>query len=608
MGRNRDAVRAVRDMLREQPDVNNNTATKREATAAEIREQLERILSSRCFEQASRSSKFLRFASEQTLAGLGERLKGYTIAVEVFGRPADFDAQNDPLVRVEAGRLRRRLAEYYAGEGRRDELRVDLPRGSYAVVWRYLPAAEPVRLASVPASAAAPGAAPPKRRRRRWRAWVIAALLVALSAIVVVQQQRLSSRVGRGFPTLAEAIARGGKPPIVVVPFEDLSAQSQLRGLADALTEETLLSLNDPELFVVATEPGAGAGRGADGSRVVIPANVPAAYLLSGSVRDDVDGVRVTARVWAASTGTQLWNVAYDEPNDIRRSAADQERVAQKIAVVAEPYGPIFDAEIERVRSVADDALSTRDCVLKYYDYRRRLDAVSQESALKCFERAIMTANAQATAWAGLALLLVDRHAYGYGAPPGDVAAALDRAREAARTALDIDGDNVLANLALAQVQFFSGEDFRRSGERALALRPNRAQTLAALGTLYVSAGEPERGLPMVDRSIELTAKSPGWVYATRALADLREQRFAEAVAAALKIDAPEWPLGELIVAASAALAGRADLAQRARGRLLNLDPRAADTLPTLLERWRVDPMVRDELERGLAAAVAPTQ
>ncbi len=599
-------------MLREQPDVNNNTATKREPTAAEIREQLERILSSQCFEQAGRSSKFLRFAAEQTLAGSGQRLKGYTIAVEVFDRPADFDAQNDPLVRVEAGRLRRRLAEYYAGEGKRDELRVDVPRGGYATVWSYPPVADPSpQLATPPtpdSPTAAAGGGPPKRRRRRLRAWGIAALLVALAAVIVVQEQRLSSRASRGFPTLAEALARSGKPPIVVLPFEDLSAQSELRGLADALTEETLLSLNEPELFAVATEPGLGAGMGAGGSRVVIPVNIPAAYLLNGSIRNDIDGVRITARVLATSTGTQLWSVAYDEPNGIKRSSADQERVAQKIAAVAEPYGPIFDAEIERVQSLPSDELSTRDCVLKYYDYRRRLNAAAHESALQCFERTTNVANAQATAWAGLALLLADRHAYGYGALPNGDGAALDRAREAARTALDIDGDNVLANLALAQVQFLSGEDFRHTGERALALRPNRAHTLATLGTLYVFAGEPERGLPMVDRSIELTAKPPGWIYATRALADLRAQRYSEAMVAALKIDAPNWPLGELIVAASAALAGRADLAERARGRLLNLDPRAEDTLPALLERWRVDPMVHDELERGLASAAARTQ
>jgi hypothetical protein len=82
-----------------------------EPSAAEVRAGLERVLASRCFEQAARSSAFLRFVVEQTLAGQGDRLKGYTIAVEVFARPPDFDAQTDPLVRVEAGRLRRRLIE-----------------------------------------------------------------------------------------------------------------------------------------------------------------------------------------------------------------------------------------------------------------------------------------------------------------------------------------------------------------------------------------------------------------------------------------------------------------------------------------------------------------
>jgi TolB-like protein len=432
------------------------------------------------------------------------------------------------------------------------------------------------------------------------RAWIITALLLALSALVVVQQLRLSSSP-TSFPTLADALARGGKPPIVVMPFEDLSAQPELRSLADALTEETLLSLNDLELFAVATaEPGAGAA--SSGSRVIIPVNFPAAYVLNGSVREDNGGVRITARVLATSTGTQLWNAAYDAPRDIKRSSTDQERLARRIAAVAEPYGPMFDAEIERVQRLPDDALSTRDCVLKYYDYRRRLDAAAHESALKCFERTVK-ANAQANAWAGLALLLADRYAYGYGAPSAEGAAALERAREAARTALDIDGDSVLPNLALAQVQFLSGENFRRSGERALALHPDRPQTLAMVGTLYVFAGEPERGLPMIDRSIELSGKPPGWVYATRALAELRAQRFAEAVEAALKIDAPGWPLGQVVIAASAALAGRADLAARARGRLLSLDARAEDSLPALLDRWRIDPTVRDELVRGLAAA-----
>ena len=78
-----DAVANDRDGARSKP------------STSEARAALERILASRCFQQAGRASDFLRFVVEQTLAGNGQRLKGYTIGVEVFGRPADFDAQSD---------------------------------------------------------------------------------------------------------------------------------------------------------------------------------------------------------------------------------------------------------------------------------------------------------------------------------------------------------------------------------------------------------------------------------------------------------------------------------------------------------------------------------
>src|SRR5687768_1041711 len=112
-------------------------------STSEVRAALERILASRCFQQAGRASDFLRFVVEQTLAGSGQRLKGYTIGVEVFGRPADFDAQTDPLVRVEAGRIRRRLAEYYGTEGARNPLRIELTRGGYTPQFSYVKGAPP---------------------------------------------------------------------------------------------------------------------------------------------------------------------------------------------------------------------------------------------------------------------------------------------------------------------------------------------------------------------------------------------------------------------------------------------------------------------------------
>jgi hypothetical protein len=97
----------------------------------EIRAALARVLRSAPFRSAPRLAAFIRFVVERTLAGDGEHIKAYTIATGAFGRKADFNPQTDPIVRVEAGRLRQALARYYAGEGADEPIEIALPLGRY---------------------------------------------------------------------------------------------------------------------------------------------------------------------------------------------------------------------------------------------------------------------------------------------------------------------------------------------------------------------------------------------------------------------------------------------------------------------------------------------
>jgi len=94
-----------------------------------IHPQLDRILTSPDFDAPERVRRFLAFIVQETLAGRADRLKAYTIAVEVFGRGADFDNMNDPVVRIEAGRLRRALERYYLLGGRSDPLVIEVAKG-----------------------------------------------------------------------------------------------------------------------------------------------------------------------------------------------------------------------------------------------------------------------------------------------------------------------------------------------------------------------------------------------------------------------------------------------------------------------------------------------
>src|SRR5215471_11963494 len=107
-----------------------------------VAEQLNRILASKAFRQADRLKRFLSFIVEETIAGRGERLKEFVVGVEVFGKPESFDPRNDPIVRVQARRLRAQLTRYYREEGPDGELLIELPKGGYAPVFKVLKSAQ----------------------------------------------------------------------------------------------------------------------------------------------------------------------------------------------------------------------------------------------------------------------------------------------------------------------------------------------------------------------------------------------------------------------------------------------------------------------------------
>jgi len=106
--------------------------------ASDVRAALNRVTASPAFQKANQLASFLRYVVEEALAGRGERLKAYTIATSALGRDNTFDPQTDPIVRVEAGRLRRALDQYYGGDGCNDLIVIELPIGSYVPSFRCL--------------------------------------------------------------------------------------------------------------------------------------------------------------------------------------------------------------------------------------------------------------------------------------------------------------------------------------------------------------------------------------------------------------------------------------------------------------------------------------
>src|SRR5260221_1305074 len=216
------------------------------------RTQLERVVTGVKFRQVDRLKRFLHFSVTEALAGRGDQLKEYVIGVQVFDKDSSFDPRADPIVRVQARRLRARLERYYRDEGGTDALVIELPKGGYTPVFKNRDAAG-------------------------------------------------SSRCSLG-TTLA------GQNTIAVQPLADHSAAEELGYLFDRLRQEIIHSLAKVEsLPVLAVQPG---GPPVPGGGHEYAGQV--AMLLTGGVRTSGDRIRVTIHLVDTPTASHLWSESVD--------------------------------------------------------------------------------------------------------------------------------------------------------------------------------------------------------------------------------------------------------------------------------------------------------
>lgn len=238
-----------------------------------IRDQLNRVLRSRAFQQVDRLKRFIAFIVGEGAAGRGGDLKEYVIGVYAFDKNPLFDPRTDPIVRVHARRLRARLLRYYLEEGQQDEVIIELPKGRYA----------------------------PTFRRRE-----------------TTTQSRISLDTAAASPNT-----------IAVFPFADHSPGATLdrfcRGLRDEIVH-ALTSLRSLRVVTPTDDIADAADR--------LP-RTDAALIISGSVRDAGDHVRVTTQLLDRARHYYLWSEATDAA--LADAVATQEAIARTVMARLEP-------------------------------------------------------------------------------------------------------------------------------------------------------------------------------------------------------------------------------------------------------------------------------
>jgi TolB-like protein len=302
------------------------------------RQQLERILTSATFQQVDRLKRFLQFIVSEYLEGRGDELKEYVVGVQVFGKESSFDPRTDPIVRVQARRLRARLERYYLTEGHQDDTVIELPKGGYAPVVRER-------------------AARPEARR-----------------------------------SLGASLA--SRNTVAVLPFADTSMEGNLRAFTTNLRQELIHGLTRfRSLRVIATEP-----RDLSGDIRDIGERLDAAVLIIGSVRRSADNLRVTVQVIDTASGSYVWSEAVELPVIQGTSAPD--KIAATILEKLKPG--LLEAGPSAFTQQATQNLAAHNLYLQGRYHLNQRTEEGLQKAVEFFEKAIVEDAQYALAHSGV--------------------------------------------------------------------------------------------------------------------------------------------------------------------------------------------------------------
>ncbi|CAN7487952.1 hypothetical protein [Rhizobium sp. LjRoot258] len=477
-------------------------------TVNEIRDQIERILSSGEFHAPDRGRRFLEFIVEETLSGRADYLKAYTIAQEVFARDTSFDAQNDPVVRIEAGRIRRALERYYLVAGHADSIVVTIPKGGYVPSFGYAegacePTAQVVSAPSTPLErdptepAPAPVRSPPTRYRR-W-IWYATAVSTAIVGVIgFLHAPRLSLTAPP--PLSSSAVSSDGtQPRIMVEPFQNVPGKAASADIAQGLTDEVVGQLTKfREIVVIAP-------RTQQGSQAEEPW-----FALQGSVRLEADKMRLIARLIRRADGAVIWADDYDADLRERNLLEVETDVAQRIATtIAQPYGIAFQPYVSKVGKPDSGDWEAYSCALSYYAYRAELDPRMHTAVRDCLKQAIRRLPTNSTYWALLSLIYLDEVRFQYQLRAQSSPRPLELAADAAKRAVDLDPQNARALQALMLASFFSNDvdAALRAGAAAYAINPNDTEVAGEYGFRLAMSGKWDTGCELISGAI---SRNPG--------------------------------------------------------------------------------------------------
>lgn len=444
----------------------------------EIRAELDRLLADGDLRASERQRRFLRYVTLATLEGRAHEVKAYSIAVDVFERPTTFDP-SDPIVRIEATRLRMAMRRYYESYGDRTPIRITLPKGSYAPTFEYVdgtPEADSSPAYLVPAERLPSRHAGSFRRAVRGR-WLLAAL-TALAAIGIVEISR---------DVLQAPAPRFSERPAVSVEVHP--ASDALAGEARQFHDRLVADLARFQTLHVTAQADAGSPPAAGSDARISRYRLVFRY-------DGTESARAVSW-WIVSSSNEVLQSGQQAGNP-DAGAAVADRLADRVSSRLAGYRGAIPAIETRVE--LDDPTLGAGCVQRaLFALVERLDMAEIAAGRSCLEATVAALPGNADARAVLAYTLVSTNPFA--TPPADLQGALDIAESA--TSLAPESNRSWAALMVALYHNRQVDRAIEAGRRAVALNPNEAAITAYLGWMLFATGRWEDGVRLAREGVE---------------------------------------------------------------------------------------------------------
>jgi TolB-like protein len=486
-------------------------------------------------------SALLKYVVNQTLAGNADRIKGYTVATEVFGRRSDFDQSIDPIVSIQAARLRRAMDRYYLTAGKHDPIRIDIPKGTYIPTFsEQLPSDQ--HLAGEQAA--------PVSVKETW-------------------------------------------PTVLIRPLANLTDNPEDNYLAIGLTAELAHALGHYREIRILEAPH----RDPESA----PSETDIDFIINGNVRRDPAGVKVTVRLCDTKKCFQIWSGNYLEDLEAAKMISFEENVAAEIAVrVAGDNAAISKYLAGESRNKVAPALATYEAMLRYWESDTLRTPQSMVRAIQALEHAVAHYPYYGQTWSMLAAQYADN----YGLEIVDLATPREKAVTFAQRGVSLDPTNRRARAILAYVRLMENklQEAQYEAETAYHLCPDSLMVLDAIGWVMALAGEWERGVDWIKKAIKLNPYYRPWVRHPLCLNWFRVGNYEKAYRETLNLMMPQCYWDQLLKASACGHLGRIEEGQACVRALLALKPDFVQRGRILIGRYIKFEDIVDRIIEGLNA------